>query len=99
MHPFGTNGVGSSGLMFYPVPANGTTARTNGRDPLRLLHPVREERRQRRISPWAGCMTSLYANVARIDNKAAGVRFNVGMAPTVPGGNSSGFEAGVRHSF
>jgi len=31
MHPFGTNGVGSSGLLFYPVNAGGTTVRTNVR--------------------------------------------------------------------
>ena len=28
MHPFGTNGVGNAGQLFYPVAANGTTART-----------------------------------------------------------------------
>lgn len=31
MHPFGTNGVGSSGLLFYPVNAGGTTQRTSVR--------------------------------------------------------------------
>lgn len=31
MHPFGTNGVGSSGLLFYPVNAGGTTVRTTVR--------------------------------------------------------------------
>ena len=31
MHPFGTNGVGSSGALFYPVSAGGTTVRTNVR--------------------------------------------------------------------
>ena len=31
MHPFGTNGVGSSGHLFYQVNAGGTTARTNVR--------------------------------------------------------------------
>jgi predicted porin len=31
MHPFGTNGVGSAGSLFYPVAAGGTTARTNVR--------------------------------------------------------------------
>lgn len=30
-HPFGTNGVGSAGQLFYPVAAGGTTARTNVR--------------------------------------------------------------------
>ena len=30
-HPFGTNGVGNSGQMYYPVAAGGTTARTNVR--------------------------------------------------------------------
>ena len=31
MHPFGTNGLGNAGQMFYPVAANGITARTNVR--------------------------------------------------------------------
>lgn len=31
MHPFGTNGVGSAGQLFYPVAAGGTTVRTNVR--------------------------------------------------------------------
>lgn len=31
VHPFGTNGVGSAGQLFYPVAAGGTTARTNVR--------------------------------------------------------------------
>jgi predicted porin len=31
MHPFGTNGVGNAGQLFYPVAAGGTTARTNVR--------------------------------------------------------------------
>ena len=31
MHPFGTNGVGNSGQLFYPVNAGGTTVRTNVR--------------------------------------------------------------------
>jgi predicted porin len=217
MHPFGTNGVGSSGLMFYPVPANGTTARTNvrasnsigyflpaglggvyahlmlalgeqGDGPTRKdgqlqgirigwrnevfnasaatsrtryatgnytqtnvgaawqLGPVklmglwgqnkvgitkttaRMVGGQWQVGPQGEVRfayttlgakgvasaarhmalgyvhdlskrTALYGNVARIDNKGSGLRFNVGMATTVPGGNSSGVEAGVRHSF
>ena len=43
--------------------------------------------------------TALYGNVARIDNKGTGTRFNVGLAPTRPGGNSAGAELGIRHSF
>lgn len=31
IHPFGTNGVGNAGQLFYPVAASGTTARTNVR--------------------------------------------------------------------
>jgi predicted porin len=31
MHPFGTNGVGGAGQLFYPLAANGTTARTGVR--------------------------------------------------------------------
>lgn len=217
MHPFGTNGVGSSGLMFYPVPAGGTTARTNVRasnsigyflpgdlggwyghamlalgeqgpgatrkdgqlqgirigwrndgvnaaaavsktryatgdytqsnvgasykwGPARLMalwgqnkvgvtkttatmlgtqwdvSPQGELRfaytqlKARGVASDATHIavgyvhdlskrTALYGNVARIDNKGAGTRFNVGLAPTLPGGNSGGAEAGVRHSF
>ena len=31
VHPFGTNGVGNAGQLFYPVAAGGTTPRTNVR--------------------------------------------------------------------
>lgn len=31
IHPFGTNGVGNAGQLFYPVAAGGTTPRTNVR--------------------------------------------------------------------
>jgi predicted porin len=31
MHPFGTNGLGNAGQLFYPVAAGGTTPRTNVR--------------------------------------------------------------------
>ena len=31
MHPFGTNGVGNAGQLFYPVSTGGTTVRTNVR--------------------------------------------------------------------
>ena len=31
MHPFGTNGVGNAGQLFYPVNTGGTTVRTNVR--------------------------------------------------------------------
>lgn len=217
MHPFGTNGVGSSGLMFYPVPAGGTTARTQVRasnsigyflpsglggwyghamvalgeqgpgatrkdgqlqgvrigwrndgfnasaavsktryatgdytqsnvgasykwGPARLMALWGENKigvtkttatmvgtqwevsaqgevrfaytqlKARNVASDATHIalgyvhdlskrTALYGNVARIDNKAAGVRFNVGLATTQPGGNSGGVEAGVRHSF
>ncbi|WP_158218848.1 porin [Roseateles aquatilis] len=216
MHPFGTNGVGSSGLMFYPVPANGTTARTNvrasnsigyftpsgingfyghvmvalgeqGPGPTRKdgdLQGVRVGWRnevfntsaaisrtryatgnytqsnvgatyqwgpaklmalwgrnevgitsttatmlgtQYQLGPgelrfaytWLKAKniasdathialgyvydlskrTALYGNIARIDNKGPAMRFNVGLAATVPGGNSGGVETGVRHSF
>jgi predicted porin len=217
MHPFGTNGVGSSGLMFYPVPAGGTTARTQVRasnsigyflpsglgglyghamvalgeqgpgatrkdgqlqgmrigwrhegfnvsaavsktryatgdytqsnvgasykwGPARLMALWGENKigvtkttatmvgtqwevsaqgeirfaytqlKARNVASDATHIalgyvhdlskrTALYANVARIDNKARGVRFNVGLATTVPGGNSGGVEAGIRHSF
>lgn len=217
MHPFGTNGVGSSGLLFYPVPAKGTTPRTHVRasnaigyflpsglggfyahvmlalgeqgdgptrkdgelkgvrigwrnesfnaslatsrtryasgdytqsnvgitwrlGPARLMalwgeNKVGTTRTTARMvgTQWQlgpqgefrlaytrlsatgvasdatqmalgyvhdlSKRTALYGNLARIDNKGSGARFNVGMATTLPGGNSSGVEAGVRHSF
>jgi len=217
MHPFGPNGVASSGLLFYPVPAQGTTPRTNARasnsigyflppglggvyaqvmlalgeqgegpthwdgqlqgirigwrnetsnvsaatsrtcyatgdyrqsnvgaawqvGSIRLMGLWGENKvgktktRARmvgmrwRVSPQGEVRfayttlvakgvasdashvalgyvhelserSALYGNVALVDNKGAGVRFNVGMATTVPGGNSSGAELGVRHSF
>lgn len=217
MHPFGPNGVASSGLLFYPAPANGTTPRTNARasnsigyflppglggvyahvmlalgeqgdgptqrdgqlqgmrigwrneafnaavaitrtryatgdykqsnvgaawqlGPVKLMGlwgenkvgttkttarmagarwqvgPQGEVRfayttlRAKGVASDASHIalgyvhdlskrTALYGNAARADNKGTGVRFNVGMATTVPGGNCSGAEFGVRHSF
>ncbi|QIL80460.1 porin [Diaphorobacter sp. HDW4A] len=43
--------------------------------------------------------TALYGHVARIDNKGNGMNYNLGLAVKSPGGNSDGFEFGVRHSF
>jgi predicted porin len=45
--------------------------------------------------------TALYTNYSLVDNKGVGTRFSVGggSRPTSPGGNSSGLEFGMRHSF
>ncbi|MDC6168050.1 porin [Paucibacter sp. XJ19-41] len=43
--------------------------------------------------------SALSATAARIDHKGAGRRFHVGLAPTTPGGSSSGLDLGLRHSF
>jgi predicted porin len=43
--------------------------------------------------------TALYGTYARYTNKGAGTGFNVGIPVTQAGGKSSGFEAGIRHSF
>jgi len=45
--------------------------------------------------------TSLYANYGRVDNDGTGVAFTTpgGRAPTDLGGNSTGYEVGVMHSF
>jgi predicted porin len=43
--------------------------------------------------------TALYANYSQIDNKGAGTTFNVGSPVTTPGGESKGWELGVRHAF
>lgn len=45
--------------------------------------------------------TALYTNYSIVDNKGTGKQFSVGggFAPSAAGGNSSGFEVGVRHTF
>ena len=43
--------------------------------------------------------TAVYANWAIIDNKGNGTSFGVGVKPTTPGGDSQGYEVGIRHSF
>lgn len=43
--------------------------------------------------------TAVYGHVARIDNKGNGVNYNLGQAVKTPGGNSDGFEFGIRHTF
>lgn len=43
--------------------------------------------------------TALYANYSHIDNKGTGTTFNVGAPVTTPGGQSQGYEAGIRHTF
>jgi predicted porin len=43
--------------------------------------------------------TALYTNYSYIDNKGTGTTFNVGAPVIRPGGNSHGYEAGIRHTF
>jgi predicted porin len=43
--------------------------------------------------------SALYANYAHISNKNNGTNYNVGVAVLTPGGSSSGYELGIRHSF
>ncbi|MBI2768481.1 MAG: porin [Burkholderiales bacterium] len=43
--------------------------------------------------------TALYANYSRVANRNGGTNYNVGRAPTTPGGSADGYELGVRHSF
>ncbi|HSV36664.1 porin [Ramlibacter sp. WS9] len=43
--------------------------------------------------------TLAYATWARVDNKGTGTSFNNGRAVTTPGGASTGYEFGVRHTF
>jgi len=43
--------------------------------------------------------TALYTNYSQIDNKGAGTQYNVGSPVTTPGGESKGWEIGVRHTF
>ncbi len=45
--------------------------------------------------------TALYANYSQVSNDGTGVKFSVGSgnSTTTPGGGSTGYEFGVRHSF
>lgn len=43
--------------------------------------------------------TALYANYSQIDNQGTGTTYNVGSPVTTPGGQSKGWELGVRHAF
>jgi predicted porin len=43
--------------------------------------------------------TAVYANYSQVDNKGAGTTYNVGSPVTTPGGESKGWELGVRHAF
>jgi predicted porin len=43
--------------------------------------------------------TAVYATYARVNNKGNGVAFNNGRATTELGGNTDGFDLGIRHSF
>lgn len=43
--------------------------------------------------------TALYATASQIDNKGAGKTFNLGVSPVTAGGNSTGYEIGLRHNF
>ena len=43
--------------------------------------------------------TALYTNYSQLDNKGTGTTFNVGASVTTPGGESKGYEFGIRHSF
>ncbi|MEI7536464.1 MAG: porin [Comamonadaceae bacterium] len=45
--------------------------------------------------------TALYANYSQVSNDGTGVKFSVGSgdSPKTPGGGSTGYEFGVRHSF
>ena len=48
---------------------------------------------------WLSKRSNLYATVARIDNKSAATFAIPGGSPIAAGGNSTGAEFGVRHSF
>jgi predicted porin len=43
--------------------------------------------------------TALYATVARLQNRGGGTLFHVGRPVTTAGGDATGFDLGVRHSF
>lgn len=43
--------------------------------------------------------SAVYAHYARITNKNNGTAFDLGLGVTSPGGSSTGYEFGVRHSF
>lgn len=43
--------------------------------------------------------TAVYGHYARISNKNNGTAFDLGLGVTRPGGSSTGYEFGIRHSF
>ncbi|WP_428564529.1 porin [Ramlibacter sp.] len=43
--------------------------------------------------------TAVYANWSRVSNKAGGTNYHNGRATTAPGGSSTGYELGLRHTF
>jgi predicted porin len=45
--------------------------------------------------------TALYTNYSQVSNDGTGTKFTVGSgnSPTTPGGSSTGYELGIRHSF
>jgi predicted porin len=45
--------------------------------------------------------TALYIDASQIDNKSTGKNFGLsdGFKPITAGGKSTGFEAGIRHTF
>lgn len=45
--------------------------------------------------------TTLYVDASQVDNRGSGKTFGVsdGLKPVTAGGNSTGFEAGIRHTF
>lgn len=79
-HPFGTNGVGNAGQLFYPVAFGGTTARTN----------VRASNGINYFSPTVGGfqLNAMYAmgeqasnSATPNDGKYAGARLSYGNGP------------------
>jgi len=79
-HPFGTNGVGNAGQLFYPVAANGTTPRTNVRasNGINYFSPVMNGFQLNAMYAMGEQLSNATANK---DGNYAGARLSYGNGP------------------
>jgi len=80
-HPFGTNGVGNAGQLFYPVAAGGTTARTNVRasNGINYFSPVMNGFQLNAMYAMGEQLSN--AGATKNDGNYAGARLSYGNGP------------------
>lgn len=98
MHPFGTNGVGNAGQLFYPLAANGTTARTSVRASNSLgyilpsnlngytghvMYAMGENASDLGYVHDLSKRTALFTNYSKVSNLGTGKQFTVGSGNSV----------------